>query len=191
MSEERKKIGELASTLKEFNAETIADRGTEQEAYQDFMPTLWDTINKSKASYPEKDIFVEIYLEMRPSLKTRIKHFRSRTTCPKPQFCQMVFQYKYISGDLILLWSLPQEWQCKEIKDNALVIDPAFRDLRDFVIDFYDGTLLTKVKEINKDAILKQNIILTLDTDKKLEQKENHTKKVKEINERRKRIKLY
>lgn len=191
MNEKRKSIGELSSNLKEFNAESVESLGTEKRAYKDFLPTLWETIYKSKETIKNKDIFIEVYLEKRDALKTRIKHFRSRTTCPRPQFCQMVFQYKYKSEELLLLWSLPQEWQCKDIRDNAITIDPQFKDLKNFVIDFYDGTLLNQMRELNKDAILKQNIVLTLDDDKKLEQKEKHNKKIRELNERKKRVKLY
>lgn len=186
-----KTIGQLSSNIDQVSGEAVESLGNEKEAFKDFLPTLWDTVRVSKISYPDKDIFIEVYREIRPALKTAVNHFRSRTTCPKPQYNQIVFHYKNNHESIDLLWSLPDEGTCRQIKQYALDVDPEYIELRDFIIDFYDGTLEKKVREINKTHIFKENILLTLDDDKKLEAKEKHKKKLKEINDRRKRVKLY
>ena len=78
-------------------------------------------------------------------------------SCPTPDYDQTIYSYK--DNILTFMWVVPDKGTCYLLRDNALSVAKEERALRDFVISFFDGTLLKLSKKLNKEAI-DSNIII-------------------------------
>ena len=80
-------------------------------------------------------------------------YFLTRFSCPTPEWDQAVYKYDTKSDSLDFLWVVPAKDICKNLKDNALNIDPSEKELLNFVLSFEDGTLLQLSKKLNNEQI--------------------------------------
>jgi hypothetical protein len=72
-----------------------------------------------------------------------------RLSCPTPNYDQTVYLYNKNDDMLEFIWVIPSEDTCLMLRDNALQIPDDEKDLLNFVLDFYDGTLLKIAKRLN------------------------------------------
>lgn len=100
------------------------------------------------------DFFVTIYTKREHNLNNVIRNYYFATkACPTPRFEQHLFKYYHQSGNLRYIWSVPDEENALMYKENKDRIEPEERQLLQFVLDFYDGTLLRLSKEFNGEAM--------------------------------------
>ena len=76
-------------------------------------------------------------------------YFYHRKSCPTPEWDQVVYKYKYSSGELEFMWVVPSMHTCKMFKENLLSIDKKEKELLQFVLDYEDGTLFRLAKKEN------------------------------------------
>lgn len=76
----------------------------------------------------------------------------ARQSCPTPQFDQMVYFYDRKVGDLRLVWVIPDQLTSIFMYQNALSVPTEQQELRDYVIDYFNGSLLQKALRLNKEV---------------------------------------
>ena len=76
-------------------------------------------------------------------------YFFHRSTCPTPEWDQVVYYYKRADDALNFLWVIPSKDTCELLRENALMVAPDERDLLNFVLNFYDGTLERIAQKLN------------------------------------------
>lgn len=62
-----------------------------------------------------------------------------------------MYKYHRESGSIEFIWVVPAKDMCQYYKENALVISKEEHDLRNFVLEFYDNTLLRVAKKLNNE----------------------------------------
>lgn len=85
-----------------------------------------------------------------------------KTHCPTPFYDQSVWKYYYKDEKLEFLWTIPDNNTCQYYRRFALEVVPEERQLRDYVLSYYDGSLLNKVKELNGETKNTPPVILSV-----------------------------
>lgn len=136
---------------------------TEEMGNKEYIKGLNACIEKTIKNYPD-DFYITAIRVQVPLMHNKAYKllFKSRLTCPTPQYDEDVWKYSARDEKLDFIWSVPDIGTCHMLKNNALIVDPEERQLRDFAIAFLDGDLLRKAKELNGEKET-SNIILSLE----------------------------
>jgi len=136
---------------------------TEEMGNKEYIKGLYACVEKTVKTYP-KDFYITAIRVQIPLMQNKAYKllFKSRLTCPSPQYDEDAWKYTAVDENLEFLWSVPDIGTCHMLKDNALIVEPEERQLRDFAIAFLDGDLLRKSKMMN-DEKEQSNIILSLE----------------------------
>ena len=96
------------------------------------------------------DFFIAALLKKEKLLENVLRNYFIPTVdCPTPYYDQTVYRYNDSKGDIEFLWVIPDQETCEIFKENKSIIVPGERNLLQFVLDFYNGTLLQKAKQFN------------------------------------------
>lgn len=122
--------------------------------HEDYEKNINECIDRSLKDY-YGDFYVVVTTKKERIMQNVLRnYFFGRKSCPTPEYDQTVYKYTRSGGDLEFLWVVPSKDTCELLRDNALNVAPEERVLRDFVLEFYDGTLLKKSKGLNGEEIL-------------------------------------
>lgn len=122
---------------------------------KDYMEKLWECVDRGKkASHIEGD-FYAVVLSKKERLLTNVirNFFLFRQSCPTPTFCQSVYKYYPKEDKLDLLWTLPSQEGAAVYRDNALLIDPSEKEMLNYVLDYWDGTLDKLAQTLNGEEV--------------------------------------
>lgn len=147
----RETVGKLATDLIKQEPATRDPIELQREIYKDYEKNLYESVNRGKKQYTT-DFFVLVLTKKERLLQNVLRnYFFPRGTCPTPEYDQTV--YKYYRGDdrLEFLWVIPSKDTCQLFRENALEIADAERELLDFILRFYDGSLLAYAKQLNNE----------------------------------------
>ena len=102
-----------------------------------------------------KNIFFGSFFVVVTTKKERLmqnvirNYFFARQSCPSPEWDQTVYKYDPSKEEIEFLWVIPSKDTCEYMIKNALEIDPSEHELRRFVLEFSDGSLLRQAKKLN------------------------------------------
>jgi len=135
-----------------------------EEMYLDWEKNLIECIDNGKAAYPGKDFFVTV-LSKAERLMPEVQrlYWVPRLSCPTPTYDQIVYRYHHATEELEFLWVLPDREICQAYHNDPLAVPEEERDLRQFVLDFYDGTLDKQAKILNNEKALEPRIAIRLE----------------------------
>lgn len=106
------------------------------------------------------DFYVVVLLKKEKLLENVLRNYFVQTlSCPTPTWDQTVYKYHASDEKLEYLWTVPDRETCLIFQENALEIVPEERWLLKNVLEFHDGTLLRKARELNGEN-LETGIIL-------------------------------
>lgn len=155
--EKRKNVGAHAYELLQKEPETRDPHELQQEMqkYDDFVKELEACVEDAKRTYIG-NFYVVVLTKREKLMPNAIRTYAlARQSCPTPQFDQTVYFYDRSQGDLQYIWTVPDQHACLELYYNAHDVPREQHQLRDFVLEFYDGTLLRRAKEYNGE--IKEN----------------------------------
>jgi hypothetical protein len=75
-----------------------------------------------------------------------------------PFYDQTVYRYHKYDGRVEFLWVIPSKDSCINYREYALEVDPEERELLQFVLDFYDGTLQDLSDRLNEELYGRKSI---------------------------------
>lgn len=84
--------------------------------------------------------------------KTHRLYFIGKQACPSPTNDQDVFRYNRKEDRIEYMWSVPDEAHCQKMMNDPLGIPPEAKELLGYVIDFKEGRLLKRAKELNGET---------------------------------------
>lgn len=121
----------------------------EMQKYDEFRQELEACVEDAKQKYIGN--FYVVVLSKREKLMPNAirTYVVARQSCPTPQFDQTVYHFDRRTGDIQYLWTVPDQQACLELYYHAHDVPREQHQLRDFVFEFYDGTLLKKAREYN------------------------------------------
>ena len=157
---ERQTIGALSQELLAKEPDTLDPVELQQEIQGDsFEHELLTAVERGKKKYHGDFFIVPVNQRFRLFPNVIRTYFIDRLSCPTPEFDQAVYRYIRQHDHIEFLWVIPDRDTCSEMYNNMLMCDPEKRDLLQFVLDFYDGTLLQLAKKLNNEE--KQDLVLT------------------------------
>jgi len=146
----RANLGEIATDLSQKAPETLSPIEQMWVNLKKYEENVLLALQRGKKDFPYQDFYVHVEVKKEPLLKNVIRHyFFSRLTCPTPFFDQIVYKYMVKDDRLEFLWVMPAKDIAENLRDNALLVPKEEKELLDFVLDYYDGTLLMVCKKLN------------------------------------------
>ncbi len=125
-----------------------------------YESNLKEAIERGEKEY-SYDFFVVVLTKKERLLHNVIRnYFMTRATCPTPEYDQAVWYYHRESGLPEFIWVVPSKDACMSMRTNALMTLPEEKELLNFVLEFYDGTLLVRAKKLNNELGDEPNIVL-------------------------------
>jgi len=123
-----------------------------REQLTDYDKNLHACIEDGKRIYIA-DFYVVVLTKKERLMQNVIRsYFLSRYSCPTPEWDQVLYKYTRATDKVDFMWVVPSKDTCKYFIDNALEIHPEEHELRQFVLDFQDGSLLKLSKRLNGEV---------------------------------------
>ena len=145
-------VGKVSSDLiiKSYdNTHNAEDQMREQ--LSDYDKNLYECAEKCKRAFSGDSYIVVLTKKERLMQNVIRNYFTGRQSCPTPEWDQVVYHYRRSSEDIIFLWSIPAKDICEWMMQNPWLLATEEKELYSFVTQFYDGTLLLKAKQLNKE----------------------------------------
>lgn len=162
MSEiKRETIGKMVSDLKKKEPETRDPIEIGRAASKSFEKVFMETLDAAKKEFID-DFYIEV-ITTKDRILDRVIRNRlvARRSCPTPTYDHAVYKYHHDDERIEFLWVVPAKDICSMFKEHALEIVKDERELRDFALDFLDGTLLKRCKQLNgekSDSNILENV---------------------------------
>jgi len=126
------------------------------QAYEnltDYDRNIFACVDEGKKIYP-KDFYIVVLTKKERLMQNVIRnYFMARLTCPTPDFDQVVYRYNFLDESIDFLWVVPSKDTCELLRAHCLEVVPQEKELLNFVLSFYDGSLLTQCKKLNGENI--------------------------------------
>lgn len=120
-----------------------------REQLEDYEANVIECLEAGRKIYPG-NFYIVIETKKEPKLKNVIRnYFIHRASCPTPTYDNVVYRYHKQDDFLELLWVLPSKDVYMMMLDRPLEIPQEQHELRQFVLDDADGTLLHICKTLN------------------------------------------
>lgn len=149
---ERETVGKISSDLlqKEYQASDPIEQM--QENLNDWEANVSECLEKYKKEFLH-DFYLVVISKTEPLMPNVIRHYyTARISCPTPDNDQVVYKYHRAMDMLEFLWVIPDPKTCDFLIQNRLLVPESERDLLNFVLEFTDGTLLQKSKQLNNET---------------------------------------
>ncbi len=125
-----------------------------REQLGEYEKNVYETALLGKAVYTQ-DFYIVVLTKKEKLMENVLRHyFFHRSTCPTPDYDQSVYKVHFGSSYIEFLWVIPAKDVCYHLKDNALMVDGKERELLQYVLDFFDDTLMLKAKKLNGEVVL-------------------------------------
>lgn len=156
---ERKTLGELSLELSQ-NPDKVDSIELQREIQGDsFESEFLEAVARGQKKYPGDFYVVVLNQRFRIMNNAMRCYFIDRLSCPTPEYDQTVYHYNKKDDAIDFLWVVPDKDTCEYAYSHAVTIEDEYRELLQYVLDFYDGTLLKIAKRLNKED--KQDLVLT------------------------------
>lgn len=158
--EDRKTIGALSQELLAKEQDTDDAVELQREIQGDsYEVELLAAVDRGKKKYFSDFYVVPINQRFRLLPNVIRTYFIDRISCPTPDYDQAVYKYTRKEDKVEFLWVIPDKHTCEYMHTHALEVDAEQRELLNFVLDFYDGTLLQKARKLNREE--SQSLVIT------------------------------
>lgn len=125
----------------------------QREMQAKYVENLIECTKNFRNQFPAHDFFV-VVLTKRERLMNKLfrLYYAARHSCPTPDYDQSVYKYSHKDERIEFIWTVPDKESCYHLRENALMVHPEERQLLQFVLDFFDGTLLQLCKKLNNES---------------------------------------
>jgi hypothetical protein len=122
-----------------------------REQLENYEKELYDCFEHGKKYY--QNFYIVVITKKEKLMKNVLRnYFLHRATCPTPQYDEAVYKVDAINEIIDFLWVVPGKQTCFHLRENALTIPEDHKVLLQYVLNFFDGTLLRKAKELNGEV---------------------------------------
>lgn len=161
--EKRDTIGRISAELLEKeilnpSQHTVVEQMQEQLC--DYDKNIYECVEAAKKTKTD-DFYIVVLTKKERLMQNVIRnYFFSRNSCPTPDYDQAVYKYKKDIDAIDFLWVIPSKDTCELLRDNALQVHESERELLNFVLSFYDNSLLKLCKTLNGETEYTGQLIL-------------------------------
>jgi len=153
MDEAKKTLGQHSIELQKYGLDMQDPVELQRKMMEDWESKFWECVDNAKNTFPDKNFYI-VSLTRRNRLMTNVfrNDFVGRFSCPTPNYDQTVWQYIAKYDEARELWSIPDPDTCKLYYQNAIHVHADEKQLLSYILDFLDGSLLKKCKELNNET---------------------------------------
>ena len=147
----RDTVGKLAVNLmtKEPDSTNPVELGSTIQNSQDYIHNIVQCITDNEEHF-EDDFFIVVLTKRERLLPNVLRnYFFARESCPTPDYDQSVYIYRKKTQMVEYMWSLPSQDACYHLRENAREVHKSEQALLEFVLQFFDGTLMKICKKLN------------------------------------------
>lgn len=152
---ERETIGKLSAEL--LQQDTHGDHSVGEqmsEQLSDYEKNILICIARGKSDFPG-DFYVIVITKREKLMPNVLRHyFFPRISCPTPDNDQTLYKYHRSDDKIEFIWTVPDKKAIKDLKAHAVDLDPSFKELLRFALEFSDGTLDKKARAMNGEIIV-------------------------------------
>lgn len=137
---------------KDSEAVTVGElRPAMQEEY---LTNLLQRVEDGKKTYDD-DFFIVVITKREKILSSVLRdYFLHRRSCPTPDYDQAVYRYSKADDEVHFEWVIPSKQACLEILADPFSLDTSQAALRDFVIQFQNGSLMRRAQLLNNEPLI-------------------------------------
>jgi hypothetical protein len=162
MKENNKKrptVGKLVYDEMQKTPETYDPVEVEREVHKEYEDQIMQAVVDGKKKHLS-DFYVVVETKKERLMHNVVRnYFFTRISCPTPIYDQTVYKYSKNSDKIEFLWVIPARDICNIMKTYSHEVQDSNKELLQYVLDFYDNTLLKKSKRLNREAA-DSNIII-------------------------------
>lgn len=150
--ETRPTIGQISTELIQKQPDNIVTPIEQmRESLSDYDKNLWEAADRGKKELLTQGDFFLVVITKKERLMTNVlrNYFYPRITCPTPDYDQAVYIYHRDVDEIEFAWVIPSRDVCHHLMFNSLTIPDEQKALLNFVLDFADGNLYRRCKELN------------------------------------------
>lgn len=149
----RETVGSLSRSLMLKEPDTRDPIELEREMHKDYEKNILLCIEDGKKYY--KNFFYIIVITKKERLMPNVlrNYFFHRSSCPTPDYDQALYRYTIHDDKIEFLWVIPSKDTCLTFTHNVTQIVPEELGLLRFILDFADGTLYKKTKQLNGEEL--------------------------------------
>ena len=158
--EKRETVGKISSDLlaKEPVQATAYELGSEMS--KTYADNLILCAERGKKDI-DTDFFIVVLTKKEKLMPNVLRHFFGyRYTCPTPNYDQAVYKYTLKNDQIEFIWVIPDRTICWDYVRNRELVPPDQYPLLRYVLEFEDGTLTRRAKELNNEADLTNGIVI-------------------------------
>ena len=155
MTMKRDTVGKLSSELLQSDTHADHSAGEQmQEQLADYEKNVLERVDHGKTVYPA-DFYLVVIAKREKLMPNAFRlYYFHRLSCPSPDYDQTVYKYHRSDDMLEFLWVVPAKLVIKEMIAHKHELDPSVYQLLKFVIEFMDGTLDKKARELNGEPLV-------------------------------------
>lgn len=145
----RETVGKISTDLlaKSSDKHTVVDQMKEQ--LSEYEKHAYNCVETHKNRFID-NFYVTVITKKEKLTPNVIRHyFLARQSCPTPDYDQTVYIYNRIKDELQFLWVIPSKYTCLYLMKYRADLPQEEWALLKFVLDYNDGTLFRKAKELN------------------------------------------
>lgn len=144
-------VGQAAIELQQQSPVTRDPIEQQREMLKGYEEQFYLCIENGKKLYLGS-FYVEVSTKKEQLFNNVLRnYFIPRSSCPTPNYDQTVYYYNRNDESIEFLWVIPCREACYTLKEYALEVAPEERQLRDYVLQFADGTLYNLMKKRNNE----------------------------------------
>lgn len=149
--QEKVTVGEQYLQVAHKDPESSDPIELQREMQKEYVDNLIQCVESYRKDN-HHDFFVVSITKREPLMPNMLRnYFLARNTCPTPDYDQSAFFYSYHEEKIAYLWTVPDRGTCFHLQDYALQVADEEKQLLEFVLQFFDGTLLNIAKRFNKE----------------------------------------
>jgi hypothetical protein len=153
MIKKRDTVGKISTELLARSSDTHSAEEQMREQLSDYEKHINQCVETHKKTF-DGDFYIIVITKKEVLMRNVIRHyFFGRLSCPTPDYDQTVYKYYRPKEELSFLWTIPSKMTCLYMKEHASEIQPEEFGLLKFVLEFADGTLFKRSKELNGEKI--------------------------------------
>ncbi len=127
---------------------------------EEYISQLKEVTEKTK-KITKTDFYIEVITKKEPLMQIVLRsYFKTRLTCPTPQYDQSVFRYSAKNDDIQYIWTLPDKQTYEFMLANSNIIPKEQQELLKFVIMDKSGSLLKYCKRLNNETDKTPQLVL-------------------------------
>ena len=122
-----------------------------QRFHKNYEKNIYECVENGKKMF-DGDFFVHVETKRERLTPNVIRnYFVARRSCSRPWYDQTIYKYHRNEDRIEFLWVIPSKPTCIEFREHIMEIPSEARDLLQFILDYYDGTLMRKCLQLNNE----------------------------------------